>query len=251
MKAPFRVLNTRPQLKAAGLTSLLDPNKFEIVEYCPIKIVPKTNLETTQTTRQIALDLDQFSDVIVTSGFAAELGLDFLENFWPQWPLLRWWAIGDTTSKIMNRFHIEAQTAHGDQNSETLLTMLRKTWADEYRNPHILIITGEQGRGYLEHRFEQANQQFQLLSVYQRIANPQILPAQQFDAIIVTSIEIAQGILKTDEYLKQFRANCHFVCASERIADFVRSKGVVKVINSRSAKNEIMSECVKQLLNND
>ena len=41
---------------------------------------------------------------------------------------------------------------------------------------------------------------------------------------------------------------CSFICASERIAEVVRNTGAMKVVNSGSAKNQILIECLQHTL---
>lgn len=259
MKAQPRVLNTRPPPKSAALSQLLAAKGIGVVEYCPIIIEALPNLSHCQKAKDIAFNLDQFSDIVITSGFAAEIGLDFLANYWPQWPETRWWSIGSSTAKSMHSFTIDALTPSqaSPHNSESLIHAMHATWnADTHEQPspthqkaqRVLVIAGQQGRGVLQAELSKAEVPYSILEVYQRVKNPLPLPIYMYDAIIITSVDIAKGILINDQVLIQFGHNCYFICASDRIADIVKSKGALKVVNSGSANNETVSNTITKLL---
>lgn len=258
----MRILNTRPFPKNQDLSKLLELEGFEVFEHPSFVIQRQTNFNTDSFAKNIAFNLDQFSDVILTSTFAAEFGLDFLEAYWPQWPLLNWWAIGCSTAKTMQKFQIdpiqpqliqlEGFDAPPQENSETLLAALQQHWATDTPHCHnrrkVLIVAGENGRGLLESALKLIDIPVKQLKCYKREPNPETLKPRQMDAVILTSIESADQILKNQKTIQKFGPQCYFVCASDRIAAFAESKGALKVINSRSASNKSLSETLKRLL---
>lgn len=248
----MRILNTRPFPKNQELTQLLTLQGFDVESYPAVLIEKPEQLQNDQFARNLALNLDQFSDIIVTSTFAADFGLDFLESYWPQWPLVNWWAIGNSTAKAMSQFHIQAIHIP-EANSEALLHALQQHWnSDEGYNPNlprkVLIIAGANGRGLLQSSLQKSDISSKTLICYRRIPNTTAFEPKPMNAVILTSIQSADIILKDLKTTQKFGLDCFFVCASQRIAEFVESKGAVKVINSRSASNKILSETLKRLL---
>ncbi len=250
------VLNTRPAPQGEILQQLLISAGFESHQYCPYFISPTADLEEDRSAINTALSLDSYSDIIITSHFAADFGLDFLSNFWPQWPVQRWWAIGTATAKTMSKFNIDASTTPEDQpdNSESLLSNLNLLWQqeethnDDLRLPKVLIITGQNGRGLLQKELQYRSIPVDTLEVYSRKENPEAFKAFHCDAVILTSQEAAAKIIQNRENLLKFGSHCHFICASERIATFVRQLGTEQVLNSGSAKNEVLIQTLQQLL---
>lgn len=274
MKQSIRILNSRPAPQNQELTNLLQARGFQVSEFCPIFIEKTLTQPPRITDKQIALNLDHYSDVIVTSVFAADYGLEFLSDYWPQWPELRWWAIGDATAARLQTFQIQAQSPKNfglptePNNSETLLKTLAYVWqesaafypqfrlnsqatssqaASSQANTKVCLITGENGRGLIQDSLQQQGIALDEWSVYRRARIASQWQPAVYDAVILTSIDIAQGLLDTVQSFEHFGKNCHYICASERIASFVQSKGAMKVINSGSAKNQILCECADRL----
>ena len=255
-KQPLKVLNTRPAPKGIELEQNLKAAGFDVISYCPYSIVTVDTLESERSSINIALGLDEFTDIIITSHFAADHGLDFLMNYWPQWPETRWWSIGAATAQTMSSYNIDAIEPDQSQtaNSETLLQSLQQCWVEHEemnapdRAPNVLVIAGKHGRGLIQKELDQLRVSTSTLEVYERQKNQLPCPTDAFDAVILTSTEAAEDIIQSHENLIKSDKVCSFICASERIAEVVRNTGATKVVNSGSAKNQILIECLQHTL---
>ena len=140
-----RVLVTRPLEKAKGLAQAIQARGGEAWILPMLEIVPKPE---SQSMRNTLLGLDQFQKVIVISQHAARIGLEWIENYWPQMPIgLDWFAIGASTAETLAEYDVQALSPSPGIDSEALLGM--PSFAN-VQGENILIIKGEGGRDLLE-----------------------------------------------------------------------------------------------------
>ena len=94
----WRLLLTRPADESAALASVLSQagifsSSLPLLEIEPIAV--------SDTMREVIQGLDRYCAVIVVSKPAARMGVDLLNQYWPQPPSPRWFSVGAATAQIL------------------------------------------------------------------------------------------------------------------------------------------------------
>ena len=70
------------------------------------------------------LELDNFHKAIFVSGNAAELAIEWIDQYWPMLPVgIEYFAVGERTAALLKEADIDALSPSGRQNSEELLQL--------------------------------------------------------------------------------------------------------------------------------
>ena len=191
----LNVLNTRPLARAASLQSALLATGARVQQLPLLEI---DALPLTAEAQQWLRDLDCYRWVFVVSPTAAELGLQHLADYWPQWPLdVQWLAVGDSTAQVL-RQHLLSPMIPDEETSEGLLRL--PVLQQLQMGDRLLVLRGEGGRNLVrEHLITQGvrvdyielyRRQLpaQTASLWQQVAMIDGLP----DVVILTSGESLQ-----------------------------------------------------------
>lgn len=139
-----------------------------------IRSMPLLHIEPqpeTPSQRQLLLDIDRYHAVIVVSPVAARLGVQRLEDYWPQMPVgLEWFAVGQSTAAVLQAAGLPAQAPARGQDSEALMASAR--WQALLRRSHlrVLIWRGVGGREYLAEQIRDLGGRVDYLELYRRCA---------------------------------------------------------------------------------
>ena len=79
----IRALVTRPEPQATALVQAIQEQGGYASAIPMLSICP---LPETQAAKDTTLNLDRFDKIIFISRPAAQIGLSYLENYWPQFP---------------------------------------------------------------------------------------------------------------------------------------------------------------------
>ena len=132
-------------------------------------------LAETAEQRRMMLELDRYQVVIVVSRLAASLGLQRLDDYWPQTPVgIDWLAVGPGSAKPLQQFGLSVQLPADGQDSEALMRL--PLWQAHFARPDlkVLIWRGLGGREHLAEQVRAAGGQVDYLELYERCA-PQAL----------------------------------------------------------------------------
>ena len=207
-------------------------------------------LPETQTMRDCVLSLDQFDKVIVISRSGAKLGLELIEQYWPQLPLhCQWFAIGASTAQELESFNIKATFSEHGSDSEALLALSDLT---NIAHQKILILKGAHGRRLLEDRLSEAGANVQVLSVYQRTRPryeaAEVVKKLESHAINVILCGSGETLSNLGHYLPvSLRTDYQLLVPSERVARQALDMGFQKVFNACGASNDAMLQALTQL----
>ncbi|MFK0572535.1 uroporphyrinogen-III synthase [Endozoicomonas sp.] len=243
----IRALVTRPEPQARALTEAIKKAKGQAWS------MPMLNIDAipeTQAMRDCLLSLDQFDRIIVTSRPAAKLGMELIEQYWPQLPIHgQWFAIGSSTATELGHYNVRAQFSENGVDSEALLEL------DTFNNvasERLLIIKGVGGRGLLEEQLSYSGGRVRALEVYQRSrpdyernAAVKKLESHSINVILCGSGETLTNL---GYYLPMSRrADYRLLVPSERVAGQAHNLGFQQVINTRGASNEVMLQALAQI----
>ncbi|PRB80972.1 uroporphyrinogen-III synthase [Pseudomonas sp. MYb185] len=192
--------------------------------------------------RSLILELDRYHAVMVVSPIAARLGLERLDQYWPQPPLgIEWFAVGGGTAAVLEEYGLPVQIPLDGQDSEALLRL--PAWQRLLGLPdlRVLIWRGEGGREHLAGTIRRAGGRVDLLELYRR-AMPEAL-AQQLAA---AATDGCRGIV-----ILSGQALQHWQCAAgtaweqqrhwrcwvpgERVATLAQQLGCTDVVSCQGA----------------
>jgi len=232
-----RVLVTRPAAQANGLINALEAQGGVAIP-CPALVIEAS--PENASNKQKILDLDRYDALIVVSRNAAQMGLTWIEDYWPQLPThLRWFAVGKSTAACLESNGISPIVPASGFNSEALLELPE---LQDLNNQRILILKGEGGRELLEQRLAERGASVDALPLYQRVAEK--YSAEQLerlfaeappDALIATSVDVLKAMDTLLDPALENRFELPLVVASERIADAACQLGYCHVITSSGA----------------
>ncbi len=191
--------------------------------------------------RNRLMDLDQYRAAIFASPNAVRLGLEALENYWPQWPTgVDWIGVGAATARALHAQGLPARAPEGGYNSEAVLQL---PGLQELTDCKVLLLRGEGGRGLMEKTLSERGAAVHAVPLYRRDCdNSTVWPDQAVLAVLVTSVESWQCLRQRAPLpLRQTRV----VAGSERIAEAARADGVAQVAAAASPRDEDMLECLK------
>ena len=235
-----RVLITRPAAQANGLIKAVEA-QGGIGILCPTLAIER--LPENASNKQKILNLDGYDALIVVSRNAAQMGLAWIENYWPQLPAhLSWFAVGKSTAASLNSEGIKARVPAAGFNSEALLALPELQDLD---NQRILILKGEGGRELLEQSLVERGARVDALPLYQRVTEryspeqlEKLFADGAPDALIATSVDVLNAMDTLLKLSLENRFELPLVVASERIADAAQVLGYRHVITSSGAADD-------------
>lgn len=251
----LKILVTRPEAMAERLVVPLQKAGYQ-VDNVPLLAIKPLALSPQQ--KQWLLDLDHFNRVVVISPSAADVLLETLEDYWPQWPVgLSWYTVGQGTKVRLAKAGIEASyPSQGDKSEDLLLLQDLQQLANE----KILLVKGKGGRDLLLDTLTARGAKVSVLHLYERVA-PKLTKQQlerletgDHQILVVTSGDSLSQYLAfikarfTDpQILEQQLNRCWLLVPSYRIEQQARQLGFNAVINTDGAGAEAILAAVKAL----
>ncbi len=238
MTTPAHVLVTRPQGQQQPLLDALQQRGYR-ASHCPALVIAPCT--PTATERQCLLNLDHYHAVIFISRNAAELGVQQLQDLWPQWPVgVLWLAVGEATARVLRQAGLSPEHPGEGFNSEALLAM-PCLQAVALRERKVLLLRGEGGRELLTPELRRRAAGIDEVVLYRRHCPAQIIwPSQPVDIVMVTSQQSWECIQT------KVPTTCRVLAGSERIAALIRAQGF-DVIAARSPHDEDMLDALQRL----
>ena len=191
----INVLNTRPLARADALqTALLATGA--IVAQLPLLEIE--TLALSAEARQSLLDLDRYRWVFVVSPTAAELGLQHLGDYWPQWPIsVDWLAVGESTAQVLRQALLNP-IVPDEESSEGLLRL--PVFQQRQIGDRLLVLRGEGGRNLVRDSLDGQGVGVDYVELYRRRLPPDTMIRWQKlictqglpDIVILTSGESLQ-----------------------------------------------------------
>ncbi|MDG1818671.1 MAG: uroporphyrinogen-III synthase [Porticoccaceae bacterium] len=256
--AAKRLLLIRPQRQDDQLLTMLENKGAEVTHYPVMSIqavVESPQLEQkspqlekespqpepkSQKIKDQILELDNFHKAIVVSGNAAELSLEWIDKYWPMFPVgIDYFAVGERTAELLKQAGIDALHPRGRQNSEELLKLEP---LQELDNQRIIIFRGVGGREILGETLIERGARVEYCELYKRVINSEQLALaqqQETDCLIAHSGELIQAMGEAGK-----AADTPVVVPSERVAAIARDLGYRQVFSAKNALPESMLAAV-------
>lgn len=241
----WRLLITRPAADSAVLAELLAEQHIysSSLPLLEIQALPETPAQ-----RSLMFNLDQYCAVIVVSKPAATLGLQRLDQYWPQ-PLAEqhWFSVGAGTGRILADYGLSVSWPDQGDDSEALLALPQFIDSLKTYNPRVLIMRADVGRNFLAEQLKQRGVQVDFLPLYRR--SLPVYPSgtlvariqqQQLNGLVVSSEQGLRHLIELAGDAWPQLASLALFVPSPRVAQIAQELGAEHVIDCRGASNSAL-----------
>ena len=196
--------------------------------------------------RQRVLDLDRYAHLIFVSANAARVGLERIQDYWPQFPARqRYWAVGQSTAQVLEAAGLEVERPERDMRSEGLLAL---PGLQQVHGQRALIVRGEGGRQFIARTLRARGASVDSLCCYRRVpvshrAHEVVarIAAERADLIMISSgegLELLSDLLRPRQHTTL--AAITLLAPSPRVAERARDLGWQRVELSDNASDTAM-----------
>jgi uroporphyrinogen-III synthase len=178
---------------------------------------------------------------IFISANAAEIALQWLDQYWPMLPVdLELFAVGQQTAQILTQYGCQVTCPQTQQNTEGLLELAQ---LNSLAGKSLVIFRGGGGRQTLGDTLQQRGANVTYCELYNRVIQPDKLllaqrQAQDIDCLIVHSGELLRAMAEPAD------ASMPVVVPSERVADMAQQLGYQTIVVADNALPESMHRAV-------
>ena len=235
----WRLLLTRPAEESRALAETLAQAGVFSTSLPLLEIEP---LPVSEESRSIIYDLAAYCAVIVVSKPAARLGLERVDEVWPQPPMQTWFTVGAATAQILDDYGLRVYFPEQAEDSEALLELPQLQDALRGYDPKVLIMRGEDGRELLAERLREQGVTVDYLPLYRRnlpqypaFVLPQRVAAERLNGLVVSSGQGFQHLRELAGDAWPELAQMPIFVPSPRVAEQAREAGALTVVDCRGA----------------
>lgn len=264
---PFTLIVTRLHAQAEAWSAQLAERGIATCYVGLLELVPVASEDDINAIKRCVLDLDLYHKVIFVSQNAVDMGMAWIEDFWPQLPTgIRYLAVGSTTAARLAAYglHVDdlAICADGAMNSEALLNGPALSHVDGEK---ILIFRGKGGRGHMGEALRARGAKVDYCELYERRV-PEHAVQQWQDAVTTTGVlkdpaayASVMVALHSGETLAHFAAMIRSLAQpnafaipvlvpSERIATLAIEYGFQHIVTAVNATDRAMTDALEAYL---
>lgn len=185
------------------------------------------------------MDIDRYDAVIAISRNAAECGVTWLDDYWPQYPVgIRWYGVGPTTVEVLHNGGIHPEMPAQRFDSEGVLALAS---LQQIQNEKILIWRGVGGRETLASVLRERGAQVDYAELYERrqIDWPEADWDNTLERKPLLVLSSGQALDIAEQQVNDLKNRITaLLVPSERVATYAREQGYRDVIVAASARNE-------------
>lgn len=259
------VVITRPTQQASQWASALAAVGIESCQLNLLEIVPVGTEEQVRAVKNKILDFDLYQKAIFVSQNAVEMGMQWLEDYWPQLPVgIDFFAVGATTAKKLSEYGVAVtDLATSDSGGMTSEDLLDAPGLQQVDGEKIIIFRGCGGRGHMGDVLRQRGAWVDYCEVYQRRLPPsaaaqwhQLAPQVQVNpARFILSVHSGESL---ENFLQLLQAPAAAVgvalnslpvlVPSQRVAARAATAGFTQVICAENATDPAMTRALLEHL---
>jgi uroporphyrinogen-III synthase len=244
------LLLTRPAEESQALAQVLAGEGVVSTSLPLLEIEP---LPVSEENRSIIYNLAAYCAVIVVSKPAARLGLEMVDEVWPQPPMQDWFTVGAATAQILDDYGLRVFFPEQGDDSEALLDLPQLQDAISGHDPKVLIMRGEDGRELLAERLRERGVTVDYLPLYRRrlpiypaFALPQRVEAERLNGLVVSSGQGFQHLRELAGDAWPDLARLPLFVPSPRVADLARNAGALTVVDCRGASASALLAALRE-----
>lgn len=246
----MKVIVTRPAHQADPILTRLQQQGHSTVHMPLMHIAPLPDDNSTTDLRHKTLNIDHYQAVVVISMNAAEIGLQWLDNYWPQKPLgIDWIAVGPSTAEVLTQAGLSVHCPASGFDSEAMLRLDCLAPAT-LPNKKVLLWRGIGGREFLADTLRHYGATVDYAELYERqeIHYPATVwqEALADNAVLMLSSTQALDIVCSQVPQLAEQLSC-LIVPSQRSSEDAKARGFNNVITATSARDEDMLACLAQV----
>lgn len=237
------------QLKALGAQVSCQP-------FLVIQALKKPEAQQAITDR--LLHLDEYQHAIFVSQNAVELGVEWIDRYWPQLPVdIEFLAVGSATAALLQnkltRLGVSVEAPKQAMNSETLVALPN---LQDIEGHKILIFRGCGGRSYLQQVLTQRGASVDYCELYQRVI-PESIDSNTLKSFCHTTLapittvhsgetleNLLQAVANIDSDTLSWIQQQPLLLPGERVANLARDLGFTTIIVAENATHNSMIEAL-------
>ena len=241
----WRVLITRPTADSAVLAALLAEQQIysSSLPLLDIEALPETPAQ-----RSLMLNLDHYCAVIVVSKPAATLGIERVDQYWPQPPAEQhWFSVGEGTGRILADYGLSVSWPEQGDDSEALLALPKLHETLNIDAPRVLIMRADVGRDFLSEQLQERGTQVDFLPLYRRRLPVypsgtliQQIQHEQLNGLAVSSEQGLRHLIELAGDAWPRLTSLALFVPSPRVAKIAQDLGAEHVIDCRGASNQAL-----------
>lgn len=243
--AGMTVLLTRPAGQSASLAQAIRQLGGAVFELPLIEIDPVTEPEARERIKARILDLDQYEAAIFVSTNAARLGMQWIDQYWPQLPVgLSAYAVGPATAEVLQTFDWPVYCSDKGVTSEELLAL---PGLKQVEGQRIALFRGVGGRELIAETLRERGARVDYIELYRRHtpdytrdALAELIRTQGVNAVVCTSAQILDVLLHALHNNTQALAGIPVLVPSERVRQHGMDAGLCRVINAGGAADAVV-----------
>lgn len=215
------VLVCRPQPGADATVAALTAAGWKAL---PMPVLRREAIPEDAAMRTRVQALAEYAAIVFVSVGAVDFGLELVDRYWPELPVRpRWVAVGEATGQALARWGVQAEVP-ADERSEGMLELPALAGL---RDDRVLVVRGQDGRGWLAQRLQERGVRVDFLEVYARVIQPLMWPsAETVAALVVTSVAVLEAVVASSGL--RYR-NLPIIVPSSRVAEAAQGAGFVRV----------------------
>lgn len=261
----YCVIITRPEVQAKQWAGMLAAEGYHSTTLNLLAIVPVNSEEKIRAVKNKILDFDLYQKAIFVSQNAVDIGMRWLEDYWPQLPMgIDFFAVGATTAKKLSDYGVLvtdlAISGNGGMTSEDLL---RAPGLQQVDGEKIIIFRGCGGRGHMAEELRQRGARVDYCELYERqlpstagaqlqelvqqinLARQQYLLSVHSGESLENLLQVLQGAASTT---KPVLFNLPLLVPSQRVATQAETAGFIRVICAENATDAAMTQALTSYL---
>ena len=243
------VLVVRPLRQQDAFLQLLEQAAIDYQYQAIMRIEPIADTEPeAELIKNAVLRFAEFDHAIFISANAAELGIKWLDAYWPMLPAdQQIVAVGQQTESILSAYGYRVSSPRKQQNTEGLLTEMSAL--QQLQNKSVIIFRGGGGRTTLAETLQSRGATVTYCELYRRVVVEDSLADAQAllpdcSCLVAHSGELIQAMGPAVAET----ANIPVVVPSNRVAEISRTLGYSNVLVANNALPGSMFEMVKTAL---
>ncbi|GGG50334.1 uroporphyrinogen III methyltransferase [Pseudohongiella nitratireducens] len=247
------VLLTRPSGRSDSLARAIRQRQGDVCELPLIEIEPEMDDDAREGIKSRILSLDQYDAAIFISSNAAQLGMEWIDQYWPQLPVgLEAYAVGPGTAKILRHFDWPVHVSDKGVTSEDLLALPGLKQAQGKR---IALFRGVGGRELIAETLRKRGAQVDYLELYRRHTPDysqdvvsELIQRRNINAVVVTSAQILDVLLHCSRQNADSLRVVPVLVPSERVRQRAMDYGLNVVINAGGADDETVLDALEKVV---
>lgn len=253
--AGISVLLTRPATQAVGIAQTVRSLGGNVVSLPLLEIEAISEPVAVEKLKSSIMALDNYDAAIFISTNAATLGVEWIENYWPQLPLgIVAYAVGPGTAEILRQLPWQVHCSEAGVTSEDLLALPGLL---DVKGKRIALFRGQGGRELIAESLRTRGARVDYLELYARKVPQysrgdvlQQIERENINVVVITSMQILESFLSlidTATVSSELLRRLCLIVPSQRVREHALAAGFKRAVNAGGADDQTVLRNLLQL----